>query len=313
MYSEVSPSVVTISDKDFSVDELSFHGNDFKNKYLGAGFLVSPNKIITTSHIINSVDELFVLFTDGEVIRGSVNVRLESSDIAIIELEKEKENPVLARLGDSTSAEVGDEIFLIGAPHGLRSTLSVGHLTGKRRNTNYKNPFFLTKYIQTNAMVNSGNSGGPLFDNNGFVIGVVSHLTTSSGDFQGISFAIDIEIVKKMLLNKEKIWSNAQLYLVKRGDLIGEHMPQDYGLLVIDINSPSVYDKIGLKDGSIDKVIAGIDVTLGGDIILAFNDVAVEYTEKAFNKINSILNSYEEGVDLKLKIIRDGKIMYLKG
>ena len=278
------------------------------------GFLISPTKIVTASHVIESTDELTALFTDGEIIKVERILRFESSDLAIVELEKPKTSPVTLKLGNASEVKIGEKIFLIGAPFGLRSTLSIGHLTGRRKNNNYKNPFFNTDFLQTDAVVNSGSSGAPLFDMNGEVIGVVSHYPTQSGNFQGIGFAIDIKMVKDFLLNKDSIWSNAQLYFVNKEKLqeIQKGMPQKSGLLVVKLDSPSIYDDLGLKEGYQPISVSDIDVTYGGDIILAFNDIEVEFTETAFTEINAALETYAKKGKLRVKVLRNGSIIHLE-
>jgi len=113
-----------------------------------------------------------------------------------------RKNAVTVKLGDSDKAKVGSRVFVVGAPFGLEHSFSSGYVSVFKRNLQDKNPFTKYEYIQTDASINTGNSGGPMFNLQGEVIGIVSNILTKSGGFEGIGFATTSNLTKELLLEK---------------------------------------------------------------------------------------------------------------
>jgi serine protease Do len=147
----------------------------------------SKGFILTNEHVIENASRITVGLQSGEKFRGSVVGVDDETDLAVIKIETSRELPTVT-LGDSNSAQVGDWVLAIGSPFGLDQTVTAGIISKKERETSPGNSF--QRFLQTDAAINRGNSGGPLVNMRGEVIGVNSQIATSTGDYNGIGFAL---------------------------------------------------------------------------------------------------------------------------
>ena len=162
----------------------------------GSGVLISPTGIIlTTNHVVNDLDVVDVTLYDGRKFTATDIRRDPKSDIALVKLADVKDLPFL-EFGDSNAMEVGDRVLALGAPFGLLGSVSSGIVSAKARNTLKLNHF--EDFIQTDAAVNPGNSGGPLVNMDGKVIGLTSAIKTRTGGFQGVGLAVSSNLAKKV-------------------------------------------------------------------------------------------------------------------
>lgn len=149
----------------------------------------------------------------------------------------------------------------------------MGHISGFREFGRLYDGTILAEFIQTDAAINSGNSGGPLFDMHGRVVGIASRILTFSGGSQGLGFAVTINTAKQLLALEERAWAGFEAILLDRqvlGNLL--NIDRDAGLLVQRVIKGSPADKAGLVGGKVPATIAGEDLLLGGDLILAIGD-----------------------------------------
>ena len=153
--------------------------------------------------MVQVAEKVEVEFLDGEIIPAKVISAYGNADVALIELIWPRKNAVTLKLADSDQVKIGEQVFVVGAPYGLGHSLSSGYVSGIIKSKKDKNPFTNSEYIQTDAAINTGNSGGPMFNMNGEVIGVVSNILTESGGFQGIGFASSSNITKELLFEKK--------------------------------------------------------------------------------------------------------------
>jgi serine protease Do len=171
---------------------------------LGSGFIVSPDGyILTNAHVVDGADSVTVRLTDRREFRAKVVGADKQTDIAVLKIDA-KALPTV-RLGRSQDANVGEWVVAIGSPYGFDNTVTAGIVSAKSRSLPDAN---YTPFIQTDVAVNPGNSGGPLFNLAGEVIGINSQIYSRSGGFQGISFAIPIEValnVKDQLIKTGKV------------------------------------------------------------------------------------------------------------
>lgn len=168
---------------------------------LGSGVLISNDgKVLTAAHLVDSEDRTFVEFSQGELVPATVIGTVFSADVALLQLEWVPANYIAAILGDSNDVDVGDEIFVVGAPYGIGSTLTAGHVSG-RRTLKRNETLGSVEFLQTDAAINSGNSGSPVFNLKGEVMGIVSNIVTQSGGSEGLAFAATSNTTRRLLLD----------------------------------------------------------------------------------------------------------------
>ena len=234
---------------------------------------------------------------------------MRGADVALIKAEKIPENSVIASLGDSDKTETGAPAFVIGNPFGIEHSLSIGHISGSQTR-----PVIAAgqplKVIQTDAAVNQGNSGGPLFNEHGEVIGIVSHILSKGGGFDGIGFAVAINEAKTILLEQSPLWTGFEASLISEDVATMLNVPQKSGLLVQHVRRNSWAHRAGLRGGTDLIAFRGKEVLVGGDIILEIKETVCDCT-KSFAHIRDSLDSLPEGEAVKVKVLRGGKIVEL--
>ena len=166
------------------------------------------------------------------------------------------------------------------------------------------------EFIQTDAAINQGNSGGPMFNANGELIGIVSSILTQSGGFEGIGFAASINPTKKILLEGSPILTGFEgLFLNKEFAKIF-NVPSGGGVLVQRVVSNSIADKAGLKGGLFEASILGTKIWLGGDIVLRIQEIACD-SPHDLESITSELSNLTKGESIKMEVLRAGKVIEL--
>ncbi len=265
LYKQHSSSVVTIFTATLET------GQDPSDAALGigSGVLIEEDQILTAAHVIDSAQAIEVLFTDGVRIQADVISSLAASDVALLKLRESHPNPQIASLADSDETPIGSEVFIIGAPFGISQTLSVGHLSG-RLNRGLMAHGTPIEFLQTDTAINTGNSGGPMFNVQGEVIGIVSFILTKSGGFDGIGFATSSNTARKALLTSSGVLAGFEGIMLdaQTADLLNFPQP---GMLVQRVNANSIMAEAGLIAGSVPSEIGGRKMLLGGDLILSVN------------------------------------------
>ena len=255
----------------------------------GSGFIVSSDGVIlTNAHVVDGAQEVTVKLTDRREFRAKVIGKDKQSDIAVLRIEA-KGLPVV-KIGDPASARVGEPVLAIGSPFGFENSASAGIISAKSRTLPEDN---YVPFIQTDVAVNPGNSGGPLFNVRGEVIGVNSQIYSHTGGYQGLSFAIPIDVATKV---------QSQLLLhgkVTRGRL---------GIMIQDVNQ-ALADSFGLKQlkgalvSSVEKDSpagrAGIEPA---DVIVRFGDKDIN----ASTDLPPLVADLKPGTPVKLVLIRKG-------
>jgi len=231
---------------------------------VGSGFIVSPKGyILTNYHVIDEATRIIVGLQSGEKFRGTVVGVDPETDVAVVKIDAPRDLPTVT-LGDSNAAQVGDWVLAMGSPFGLDQTVTAGIISKKERESPYFNVF--QRFLQTDAAINRGNSGGPLVNMRGEVIGMNSQIATSTGDYNGIGFALpanETNFVYKQLVAHRK---------VKRGYL--------------GISLESVHDEFakvyGLPEAK-GAIVTSVSPSEGGQVTPAAkaglqpNDVIVEF------------------------------------
>ena len=211
LYEKVNPAVVVILTEQKEIVSSGKNTQTVTSGGLGSGFMINDKHIVTAAHVVQVAEKVDVQFLDGEIIPAKVISAYSTADVALLELIWPRKNAVSLNLADSDQVKIGEKVFVVGAPYGLGHSLSSGYVSGIIKDKEDQNPFTNSEYIQTDAAINTGNSGGPMINMKGEVIGVVSNILTQSGGFQGIGFASSSNITKELLFEKKIIWNGTDV------------------------------------------------------------------------------------------------------
>lgn len=230
---------------------------------LGSGFVVSDDGyIITNSHVIAGADQITVRFHDDSELEAKVVGNDTKTDLALLKV-KPKKTLAYVPLGDSDKARVGDWVIAIGNPFGLGGTVTTGIISARQRSIN-AGPY--DDFIQTDAAINRGNSGGPLFNMHGEVIGINSAIFSPTGGNVGIGFAIPTSLAKPIIEQLKKHGKAHRGWLgVKIQDVTDEvansvGLPKKMGALVVDLTKGGPADKAGVQPGDIVTHFNGTEI-----------------------------------------------------
>jgi serine protease Do len=302
VYQKILPSVVTI----FTSTAVFQQHGPVQRGGIGSGVLISREcHVLTAAHVVKGAEDIIVKTQDGEMRPAELLFSETSADIALIKLITPAPELKHAELGDSDQLVVGQAAYAIGSPYGLENSFSSGHISGFRGFDRYYDGAIKAKFIQTDAAINIGNSGGPLLNSKAEVIGIASQILSLTGGFQGIGFVVPINTAKELLSLKDRVWLGIEgIYLNQEG--ISKLMNRDLkgGLLIERVAKGSPADKAGLKGGSILSKMLGRDFLLGGDLIVEFG------TRQACNSdCLADVNKRFEGMDkISVKYLRAGKL-----
>lgn len=248
---------------------------------LGSGFVADPSGIVVTNnHVIENADEIVVNFSDGSKLTAEVVGKDEKTDLAVLRVKPSK--PLVAvRFGDSDKLRVGDWVMAIGNPFGLGGTVTVGIVSARNRDIN-SGPY--DNYIQTDAAINRGNSGGPLFDLNGAVIGINTAIISPTGGSIGIGFAIPSEIAQHVLNQivqygeAKRGWVGVRIQQVTDDVAKSLGLADTHGALIAGLNDGGPAQKAGLETGDVVVMFDGREVREMRDLprLVADTDVDKE-------------------------------------
>ena len=277
---------------------------------VGSGVLVSKSgKVITAAPLVHTADQIKVKSLGGEAVGARVVASAPFADVSLVQLEPVPREVVVAKLGDSEKVEVGDEVFVVGTPYGLSHTLTAGHLSARHKLNTLSGSFEEVEIFQTDAAINQGNSGGPMFNMAGEVIGIASRILTKSGGSEGLGFAITSNTAKRLLLEEPSFWFGLDGIVLKDELAAAFNVPQPMGLLVQQIADNSPAARLWIQPGEIKSQIGLSEVFLGGDIILEV--VGIEVSEGCYQKIVSRLSQMKPGDTITVKVLRAGRILRL--
>ncbi len=253
---------------------------------VGSGFIVDKTGyILTNYHVIEDASRISVKLQSGEEYIARVIGTDEETDLAVLKIDAGRELPFI-KLGNSDAAEVGDWVLAIGSPFGLDQTVTAGIISKTRRETPYASQF--QKFIQTDAAINRGNSGGPLVDMNGDVIGINSQIATSTGDYNGIGFALPSNEAANVYQQIRAVGKVRRGYLgvildsVKNEYAKVYNLPEAKGAIITEI-----------RDRQSAAANAGLQA---GDVILEFNSEKVANATDLIAKVAATTPDKEVGI-----------------
>jgi S1-C subfamily serine protease len=215
-----------------------------------------------------------------------------------------------AAVGNSDDIEVGDQVFVIGAPYGISHSLTVGHVSARRVSDRLFGGFRSVELLQTDAVINQGNSGGPLFSMRGEVVGVVSHILSASGGYQGLGFAVTSNLAMHALLDEPGMWTGLDGVLIADDVARALNLPQRAGILIQAVAAGSPAAAFGLRPGTLPATIAGQSLVIGGDIILAVHGIRIGETD-FWTRIREQTAELTDVDSIRLEILRGGEVIEL--
>ena len=306
LYEQVNPAVVTIK----TIETVVTDGNIGESGGLGTGVIIDKEGlIITAAHVVESAEKIVIKTHDGQVFFVEVVSSITSADIALLKMRNIPKNISVATLGESDSVKIGEQIFVIGTPYGLENSLSVGHISGKQKRGVILAGIVM-EFLQTDAAINQGNSGGPIFNTKGEVIGIVSSILTQSGGFDGIGFAASITPAKKILLERSPFWVGFEGVFIQGEIAAAFNLPSGAGVLVQRVVSGSIAAKANLRGGSFKANIFGRDIWIGGDVILSIQNIVCDKPHN-LNGIKEHINTLTSGKSIVMEVLRGGKVITL--
>jgi S1-C subfamily serine protease len=307
IYRQASPAVANILTKateyDFFMDPVPVEG-------AGSGFVIDPRGFILTNyHVVAGAQTIEVILGDQSHYAAKFIGADQRNDVALVKIEPKGKQLIALPLGDSSTLQVGQKVLAIGDPFGFQSTLTTGVVSALGRTVQTSQTTFIDEAIQTDASINRGNSGGPLINTHGEVIGINSAIYTPSGTTAGIGFAIPINTAKLIandLISEGRV---RRAYLgvqtVPVGGWLAEalDLPVQDGLLVEQTTKGSPAAAAGIRGG--DRVAeAGMRrIVIGGDVIVALDG------QKVANQfdMNVLLNRKRPGDTVTLTVYRGAK------
>ncbi len=309
VYARVSPAVVVVRAEGRAAPSLPGE-QPLAFGRVGTGVLIDRSgRVLTAAHVVETADRVEVEFPGGEVVKATVYSVNALADAALLQLEAVPENAVVAGLGDSDAVRVGDPVFIIGAPYGVSHTLTMGVVSG-RRQADRTVSAHLPELLQTDAAINQGNSGGPMFDSQGRVIGIVSYIMSQSGGSEGLGFAVAINSIRTFLLERRPFWSGLSVIQVNGAMARALNLPQPGGILVQQVARGSPGERAGLQEGTVPVLIGEHRMLLGGDIILAIDGIELG-VEGSVDRVFDHLETVAPGSALRLTVLRAGGVIEL--
>jgi S1-C subfamily serine protease len=276
---------------------------------LGSGFVIDKaGHIVTNYHVVQGADQVTVSFSNRDTVRAEVVGTDPSTDLAVLRVQTSAAALTPLPLGDSDRLQVGDPVVAIGNPFGLDRTATSGIVSALQRLITAPNRFTIDHVIQTDAPINHGNSGGPLLNSRGQVIGVNTQIETgdtATGNV-GIGFAVPSNTVKDVVAQVMRTGRVDHAYLGISGQAVTPdvaetyNLPVEKGVLVGSVTTGSGADKGGLKGGDTQVVVAGETYVLGGDIIVSVDGKQIS----SIDQLRDAIAGHKPGDRVKLVIYR---------
>ena len=309
VFRRVSPSVVVIRSRGRDVSA----SGQVRFGEIGSGVLISADgKVMTAAHVVHAMDEITVEFIGGEAVKARVVASEPAADLSLLQLDRVPAGVKVARLANSSSVRVGDQVLVVGAPYGLAYSLSVGYISARWPPNSVYPAFPLAEFFQTDATINTGNSGGPLLSMAGEVIGIVSHNISKGGGSEGLGFVVTVNTAKDLLLARRSIWTGLEGHTLS-GDLAAIfNLPQPEGFLVKTVAKGSPADEAGIRGGTKTATIDGQTLVVGGDVLLSVDGISTGNLAD-YERLRNHLQRLRPGVPITVTVLRAGRVLNLVG
>ena len=252
-------------------------GDQEQQQAQGSGWVYdTEGHIVTNQHVIANASSISVHFWNGATYRAALVGSDRSTDLAVIKVDAPASLLDPLTLGDSGALKVGDGVVAIGSPFGLEETVTSGIVSALHREMKAPNRFTITDSIQTDAAINHGNSGGPLLNAQGKVVGVNSQIESNSGGNDGVGFAVPsttiATIVPRLISNGkvEHAYLGVQLGVIPEG-VVAQQLGMASGVEVVGVTAGTPADDAGLRAATGRKTVDGVTYDTGGDVIVGFD------------------------------------------
>ena len=314
IYRQDAPGVVQITATSVtqSTDPFSLQPSTQTAQSLGSGFVIDKTgHIVTNYHVVQGASKVQVSFSSQDQLAATVVGTDPSTDTAVLKVNAHARAFTPLPLGNSDQVIVGDPVYAIGNPFGFTRTLTSGLVSAVQRQIEAPNTLAIDHAIQTDAAINHGNSGGPLIDAAGRVIGVTSQISTGNTGGQGsvgIGFAIPINTVRnvaaQIITSGKAEHALLGVSTFPLTDSLAQlfKLPTDRGMLVQTIQAGTGADKAGLKAGKTKVIVGGVSYAIGGDIITALDGKPTT----TYEELRDAVSQHKPGDKVKLEIYRDG-------
>lgn len=258
----------------------------------GSGVIIDPQgTIVTNNHVIQGARRITVTLGDKREFQAEVIGSDKQTDLAVLKIEADNLKPLL--LGNSDQLRIGEWVLAIGNPYRLRSSVTAGIVSAKARNINVLEESGIESFIQTDAAVNSGNSGGALVNTNGEIVGINTAIISSSGGYQGFSFAIPANLVRKVVRDIKEYGAVQRAWLGVTVENVTDRIAKDMhlnkvnGVRIVSTSYGGAAQEVGLKEG---------------DVITVVNNIPID----AMPKFVETLGKLRPGDKATITYIRDG-------
>jgi S1-C subfamily serine protease len=286
-----------------------------REQALGSGFVIDKaGHIVTNYHVIEGARSVDVSFSNNESMRARIVGVDPSTDIAVLQVNTRSRALSPLELGNSNDVHVGDAVVAIGNPFGLERTVTTGIVSALQRVIQAPNEYSIDHVIQTDAAINKGNSGGPLLDAEGKVVGVNSQIQSETGGNVGIGFAVPIDTVKTVAAEIIKTGHAEHAFLGIRVQALTPsiaklfRLPASHGLLVASVQPGSAASKAGLRAGKQQVTVSGETYPLGGDLLVGIDGAPL----LTLDQLRDVISRKQPGDKVTLAIYRNDQKLTLE-
>ena len=304
VYEKAYKSVVEITT---TLNQSSPMGGEQQASGQGSGFVFdAEGHIVTNHHVVDGAQSVSVRFWDGSTYDATVVGTDPSTDLAVIKVDAPADVLLPLALGDSNSLSVGESVVAIGSPFGLEGTLTSGIVSALNREMTSPNNFTISNSIQTDAAINHGNSGGPLLNAAGEVVGVNTQIKSDSGGSDGIGFAIPSSTVSSIVPQIISSGAVEHAYLgvgvASLSESVASELGVPAGAMVTEVRQGTPAAEAGLRAASGSEMVNGQSYPTGGDVITAVDGTAI--TDGA--SLQSAIDAKRPGDSVSITYTRDG-------
>ena len=273
----------------------------------GSGFVYDrQGHVVTNQHVVQGASSVSVRFWNGQTYDAEVVGTDASTDLAVLDVDAPASVLAPLRLGDSSEVEVGDGVVAIGSPFGLEQTVTSGIVSALHRQMTAPNEFSINDSIQTDAAINHGNSGGPLLNASGRVIGVNAQIESDSGGNDGVGFAIPSNTVSSIVSQLVETGEVEHAYLGVGVQTIPASVADELdlveGVALTQVRSETPAARAGLRASSGSRLVEGQSYPTGGDVVTALDGKKITSSEE----LQSVIDASKPGDTVSITFVRDG-------